>query len=285
MKKRVISGVSFGLFGCLVIGLFFSPLPDIAIIIASMMCVYELLKSFGVKNKGLFALSMCFSAAVVAYQAYAHKLSFEIPLFPVVAIYCMLALAFIVADFGRTRFEHVGLAIISSVFLPSALTCFLRMRNMVDEYQGVFTRGHLRYLVWLCLAGAVFADTFALFVGVKFGKHKMCPRVSPKKTVEGAIGGIIGSSVISIISLFVCNAVCYKPFPVPIWIMIIISLLIPGVSMIGDLVASTIKRNYQIKDFGNLIPGHGGMMDRMDSISFVAPFVYSVMFVLLKIYS
>ena len=143
----------------------------------------------------------------------------------------------------------------------------------------------MRYLLWFCLAGAVFADTFALFAGVKFGKHKLCPRVSPKKTVEGAVGGVLGSAVINIIALFVCNFLCHKPFPIPIWFMILLSFVVPVVSMFGDLIASTIKRNYGIKDFGNIIPGHGGIMDRMDSISFVAPFVYCVMYFSLKFIS
>ncbi len=285
MKIRVISGVSFGLFGILLVTLFFSPLPDITILVVSLMGVYELLKSFGVKNKLLYAMSMISSAAVIAYHGYSSMLSFEIPIFPIAIVYSMLVLLLIVADFGRTKFEHVGLSLVSSLFLPSALACFLKMRNMVSEYEGVLTRGHMRYIIWLCLAGAVFADTFALFAGVKFGKRKLCPRVSPKKTVEGAIGGIVGSSAVNLIALFVCNAVCYKPFPIPVGIMIIVTLLVPVISMFGDLVASTIKRNYGIKDFGDLIPGHGGMMDRMDSISFVAPFVYVLLFVLMKIYA
>ena len=117
---------------------------------------------------------------------------------------------------------------------------------------------------------------------MKFGKRKLCPRVSPKKTVEGAIGGVLGSAVINIIALFVCNWLCYRDFPLPVWFMIILSFVVPVVSMFGDLVASTIKRNYAIKDFGNIIPGHGGIMDRLDSISFVAPFLYAVMYFYLK---
>ncbi len=285
MKNRVISGVSFGLFGIALVALVFSPLPDVAVFGLSIMSVYELLKSFGVKNKLVYFFSLVFSAAVITYNGYGSKLGFDVPLFPIITIYSMLMLLMIVVDFGHTKFEHVGLAMVSSFLLPGALSCYLRMRTLVETYDGVFTRGHMRYLLWFCLAGAVFADTFALFAGVKLGKRKLCPRVSPKKTVEGAIGGIIGSAVINIIALFICNAVCYKPFPVPVWLMIIMSFVLPVVSMFGDLVASTIKRNYAIKDFGNIIPGHGGIMDRMDSISFVAPFVYGMMCVLMKIYA
>ena len=211
-------------------------------------------------------------------------MSFSVPILPIVIVYSMIMLITIVVDFGKTKFEHAGMAILFSLIMPTATGCFLRMRNMMDVYDSL-TRGHIRFLVWFCLAGAVFADTFALFAGIKLGKHKLCPRVSPKKTVEGAIGGVIGSAVINIIALFVCNWLCYNPFPIPVGFMIVLAFVVPVVSMFGDLIASTIKRNYGIKDFGNLIPGHGGIMDRLDSISIVLPFVYCVLLFSLKVFS
>lgn len=282
MKNRVLFGILMGFLGIAIVAFTFSPLPDVIVYAATFVSVYELVKSIGVKNKIVYALTLIFSGLVVTYHGYSHLLSFEIPLIPIIIAYCMVMLVIIVADFGKTKFEHAGLSMLISVLMPFALGCFLRMRNLVGEYNGVLTRGHMRFLIWFCLAGAVFADTFALFAGVKLGKHKLCPRVSPKKTVEGAVGGVIGSAVINIIALFVCNFVCYKPFPIPVGYMIALSFAVPVVSMFGDLVASTIKRNYGIKDFGNIIPGHGGIMDRVDSISFVAPFVYLVLYVFLK---
>lgn len=282
MKNRVLFGLLMGFLGIAIVALIFSPLPDVIVYAATFVSVYELVKSIGVKNKIVYALTLIFSGLVVTYHGYSHLLSFEVPLIPIFIGYCMVMLVIIVADFGKTRFEHAGLSMLISVLMPSALGCFLRMRNFVEDYDGALTRGHMRFLIWFCLAGAVFADTFALFAGVKLGKHKLCPRVSPKKTVEGAVGGVIGSAVINIIALFVCNYVCYKPFPIPVGYMIALSFAVPVVSMFGDLVASTIKRNYGIKDFGNIIPGHGGIMDRVDSISFVAPFVYLVLYVFLE---
>lgn len=282
MKNRVLFGLLMGFLGIAIVALIFSPLPDVIVYAATFVSVYELVKSIGVKNKIVYALTLIFSGLVVTYHGYSHLLSFEVPLIPIFIGYCMVMLVIIVADFGKTRFEHAGLSMLISVLMPSALGCFLRMRNFVGDYDGALTRGHMRFLIWFCLAGAVFADTFALFAGVKLGKHKLCPRVSPKKTVEGAVGGVIGSAVINIIALFVCNYVCYKPFPIPVGYMIVLSFAVPVVSMFGDLVASTIKRNYGIKDFGNIIPGHGGIMDRVDSISFVAPFVYLVLYVFLE---
>lgn len=285
MKNRVIFGVLFGLLGIAIVAFPFTPLPDIVVFIVTLMAVFELEKSIGVTNKFVYGMSLLFSALTLGYHGYSGMLSFDIPILPIVIIYSIIMLITIVADFGKTKFEHVGLSILFSMLMPTAIGCFFRMRNMTEQYEGVLTRGHIRFLFWFCLAGAVFADTFALFAGMKFGKHKLCPRVSPKKTVEGAIGGVIGSAVINIIALFVCNWLCYNPFPIPVGFMIVLAFVIPVVSMFGDLIASTIKRNYGIKDFGNLIPGHGGIMDRLDSISIVAPFVYCVLHFSLKVFS
>lgn len=288
MKNRVLFGILFGLLGITVVIFPFwpSPLPDLIIFAATLTAVFELMKSVGVKNKFVYALSMIFSALVICYHGYAPLLgNIEIPTLPILTAYFILMLIVIVFDFGKTRFEHVGLSIIFSLVLPSAVACFLRMRNMVTEYDGVFTRGHFRFIVWFCLGSAVFADTFALFTGLKLGKHKLCPRVSPKKTVEGAVGGVLGAAAMNIIGLLVCNWLCYNDFPLPVWFMIILSFVTPAVSMFGDLIASTIKRNYGIKDFGNVIPGHGGIMDRLDSIGIVMPFVYSVLVLSFKLFS
>ncbi|MBR3803622.1 MAG: CDP-archaeol synthase [Clostridia bacterium] len=284
MKNRVIFGILFGLVGIALVIFPFSPLPDVVVFILTLMAVFELEKSVGVKNKFVHIVSLLFSALTLGYHGYSGMIGFDIPILPIVITYCIIMLVTIVADFGKTKFEHAGMAILFSLIMPTATGCFLRMRNMLDIYDNL-TRGHIRFLVWFCLAGAVFADTFALFAGIKLGKHKLCPRVSPKKTVEGAVGGVIGSAVINIIALFVCNWLCYNPFPLPVWFMIILSFVVPVVSMFGDLIASTIKRNYGIKDFGNLIPGHGGIMDRLDSISIVAPFIYCVLLFSLKLFS
>lgn len=112
-------------------------------------------------------------------------------------------------------------------------------------------------------------DTFAYFTGRFFGNHKLIPSISPKKTVEGAIGGIIGSIVGCVIF-----ALLFPQSNVSLYLGVVIGLLGSLVAQIGDLVASAIKRNCYIKDFGKIIPGHGGILDRFDSILFVSPFIY-----------
>ena len=106
----------------------------------------------------------------------------------------------------------------------------------------------------------------AYFVGVTCGKHKLCPNISPKKTVEGAIGGVVSSIVVTVI-LSLCFS---KSLILPIVLTIPFCIL----GMVGDLFASAIKRSVNLKDYGNLIPGHGGILDRVDSIIMIAPLLY-----------
>ncbi len=122
-------------------------------------------------------------------------------------------------------------------------------------------------LVWLIFLTAFGTDIMAYFTGYAFGKHKLCPKISPKKTIEGSIGGTLGSVIL-------CGVFGYF-FAKPALIHCLIIGVLGGViSQFGDLTASIFKRKMGIKDYGNLIPGHGGIMDRFDSVLFTAPLVY-----------
>jgi phosphatidate cytidylyltransferase len=124
-----------------------------------------------------------------------------------------------------------------------------------------------RLMVWLVFLTAFGTDIAAFFTGRAFGRHKLCPSVSPGKTVEGAIGGFAGSVI-------VCGAFGYLFIHELFVHCLIIGALGSVFSQLGDLTASIFKRNLGIKDYGNLIPGHGGILDRFDSVIFTAPFVY-----------
>lgn len=129
-----------------------------------------------------------------------------------------------------------------------------------------------KYAIWFILFGACLTDAFAYFVGVNFGKHKLCPKISPKKTIEGAIGGIIGTTIVFVIYAFALNKYCN--FNIQYWQIILFGIVTSVFAQIGDLVASSIKRFVNTKDFGSCLPGHGGVLDRIDSVLFVAPVVY-----------
>lgn len=128
-----------------------------------------------------------------------------------------------------------------------------------------------KYLIWFILFAAWGTDTCAYFVGCKFGKHKFS-QISPKKSIEGCIGGTIGSIILALAYTFALNKLA--GLEISYIYIAVISFVLSILSQIGDLSASSIKRTMGIKDFGNLIPGHGGMLDRIDSIIFIAPFAY-----------
>ncbi len=136
----------------------------------------------------------------------------------------------------------------------------------------------LSIMKWLILLTAFGSDIFAYFGGYLFGKHKLCPKLSPKKTVEGAVCGVIGSALISTLFGFLFARQYLIHF-------VIIGILASPVSMLGDLTASAYKRKMGIKDYGDLIPGHGGIMDRFDSVLFTAPFVYYYVVIVMQYFA
>ena len=150
--------------------------------------------------------------------------------------------------------------------VPMTALCLLIGREQEDW---------LVYL-YLTLLIPILCDTFALFVGKAFGKHKLIPRVSPNKTVEGAYGGLFGGVLGAFIVWGVAKLIGKVALP-PVWVFLLIGLIGAGFSQIGDLAASYIKRTFSVKDFGKIFPGHGGMLDRLDSILFSSVFVYLVL--------
>ena len=138
------------------------------------------------------------------------------------------------------------------------------------------------YIVWLIFISSWISDTFAYCVGMLFGKHKLAPKLSPKKSIEGAIGGVVGSTIVGgLYAFFIVSR--FIDLEGAVWIFALIGGIGSMVSQVGDLAASGIKRNFEIKDYGNCIPGHGGIMDRFDSMLFVAPMIYFLAVFFLKL--
>lgn len=165
-------------------------------------------------------------------------------------------------DDKRITFSDVTAALFTGGVFPLMMSCLLLLR--LEDY------GQL--LVFVPLGIAFGSDTFALFGGLFCGKHKLTP-VSPKKTVEGAVGGllggVIGLALVKLVGLWLLGV------PFLTWgQVILLGLSGSAVSQIGDLSFSVIKREFGVKDYGNILPGHGGVLDRFDSVTFVAPFVW-----------
>lgn len=179
--------------------------------------------------------------------------------------YILLLYLFCRIIFDRTNchIEDMAYTLFGIVYIPFLLSFAIMTRNLERGFE----------FIWLVLIGSVMTDIFAYFVGVTMGKIKIIPHISPKKTVEGSIGGAIGCMLIMIIyGAIIMNRAGVAP--IPLYHFAIMGFLCGVVAQLGDWAASAIKRNAGIKDFGNLIPGHGGIMDRADSIIFVSPLVY-----------
>lgn len=152
-------------------------------------------------------------------------------------------------------------------FYVSVMLSFIYLTR-IEKSNGLY----FVFLIFLCAWGS---DTCAYCVGKLFGKHKMTPILSPKKSVEGAVGGIIGAAIINMIYVYIYRKV-FNMTVSSLWIIGVMAGVAAFVSMIGDLAASAIKRDNSVKDYGNLIPGHGGILDRFDSIIITAPIIYFV---------
>lgn len=136
------------------------------------------------------------------------------------------------------------------------------------------------FFIWIIFIGSWLSDTAAFYSGKFFGKHKLSPRVSPKKTIEGSIGGLLGATIFSgIFGIIVQRYVNIMP----VYNYFLMGALCGLFGQLGDLVASSIKRHVQIKDYSNLIPGHGGILDRFDSIIFSATVVFYYLTFIIKI--
>lgn len=175
-----------------------------------------------------------------------------------------ISLAFIIAII--TLFLLIALLIRKDIDLLSVSTTILSIFYIPFFLFHIYKLDGTKY-IWLIFIIAFGTDTFAYFSGNLFGKRKLCPKVSPKKTVEGSIGGILGSILLSVIFSIYFNLS-------PIWKIVILSFIASAISQMGDLVASKIKRMAGIKDYGFIMPGHGGVLDRFDSILFTAPLIY-----------
>lgn len=274
MKTRIITGV---VGAAAVIGWLFSmytPVFSVFIALVAAIGVFELTKAFEVKNPVFRGLCIAISAVLPFWFEYKDKLN--IPMFPVVTIAVVASLIMMVLDFEKLKFEQVACSLCSAVFVPSALSCIILYRDLYIAFPDKYIKTDGIFFILFGFFSCWLSDTFAFFAGKFFGKHKLSPVISPKKTIEGAIGGVIGTAALNAILFFVFRKFFNLSAEITLPIVLISSVCLSVISIFGDLAASTIKRHHGIKDFGNLLPGHGGVMDRFDSSCFVFPVLYSI---------
>lgn len=256
MKTRIISGTVGAVLAILCISLGKAFLL-VATLFISLLAVYEAYRAFHfLSHRTLSAIGFCFPVAYILDQYFGGEHTSMI-----LFLYVLILFVAMVFWHDRISFREVcGRFAVTTIF-SMFLCTILSVRNMENGFQ----------LVWLIFLGAWLTDTFAYFAGSFFGKHKLIPSVSPKKTVEGSIGGTLGTMLSFLIYGVVISCFGFHP---AYGHLLILGLLCGLISQVGDLSASVMKREYGIKDFGNLIPGHGGVLDRFDSVLLVAPLVY-----------
>ena len=225
----------------------------------SLIGVFEFHRMLGLQKSGLFYANMLMCLGLDVLLLFGKTELAD--LMPIVALLVLMGVY--VVRYPKYAAKEIFATYTGFVYVAVLLSFLYRIR--VEE------SGML--LLWLVFIGTWGSDTCAYCIGCLFGKHKAFPVLSPKKSVEGCIGGALGTALIAGI-----YAVCINHFiedvTVSVAVFAIIGIAASVVSQIGDLVASAMKRYYEIKDYGKLIPGHGGILDRFDSIIFTAPLVY-----------
>lgn len=219
----------------------------------AVLCLIELFRTFKLNNIFLICHSMLFSMAMLYSIGTSNKdlvLTFFALYFLVVSIYYLF--------FNKINIENLGKLLFSFIYITVPMGVFLRLGET--------------NLLWVVFFISWGTDTFAYLFGMIFGKHRLYPSISPKKTVEGSLGGIFGS-------LILLNLFNFYILKFNIVFIIFSGIVLSIVAQLGDLFASKIKREIGIKDFSNIIKGHGGFLDRFDSIIFVTPLVYILFYI------
>lgn len=276
MLTRIISGAIYAILALCLFLLATPKATGLVFAAISVAALTEFLKATGILNNKtklpltIISYIFCISMLIEILESgnlYLSKSFFAFGnnygyLVPVVIIYIIISFIIMVLKHDNISFNETASTIVGNIYITVSLMHIYLIR--------ILPNGKL--YIWLPFLIAWLTDTFAYFTGYFLGKHKLIPNVSPKKTVEGSIGGIVGALVIVCLFQFVCG----KYFDVnPNYLSgAIVAILCSVASQFGDLAASCIKREHNVKDFGNIMPGHGGVLDRFDSVIYISPIVF-----------
>lgn len=264
MLARIISGIVCGL---LVIGIILINVPiidSIFVTILAIAALFEFYKAF--KDKGIKPISIigylsCIPLLFIGTNVL-NDITKYINIESIIVLAVILSFIIIVLTNTKRNVIDIAVTILGIVYIP---LLFAFLKNVLFMDLG-------RQYIWYVIFGAVICDMFAYFIGKNFGKHKLCQKISPGKTIEGAIAGVIAVAItFALFTLYLNTA---NNMNISVIFMTIVGIVASIVGQFGDLFASLIKRYCGIKDFSNTIPGHGGVLDRLDSVLFVAPIIY-----------
>lgn len=251
----------------LIVILFFSPVIVLTVAFSALCAIaaYELLGATqAVHNRRLVVYAALFSALVPLWYYFGCRIVGAVG-----GVFVLMLLLFgeAIASRQTMQVEEMAMTVFAALVVPSMFSVFVLMADLE----------HARLYMFLPFVCAFTSDAFALFAGMRFGKHKLAPHLSPKKTVEGSVGGFLGAALCCVLyGLFISKVLGHAPV---YWMLALYGLLGSLVSQLGDLSFSYIKRQYGIKDYGHLFREHGGVLDRFDSVTFCAPLTYLLLMI------
>ncbi len=239
------------------------PIITIVVMIASCVGLHEYYKAVGLSDYPDVCI-LGYIAAFVLSVGGGFTTGVSLTL---VYIYVVTLFIFMLLSVRSVGIIHIGMLLLGLVYIPYFLShiTYIRALDFGNFY------------IWLVFIGAFLTDTCAYFIGCRFGRHKLCPKISPNKSIEGAIAGVIGGGLSFVLYGIIVNlffAGLLGGGHMHLGRLFLLGLVAAVMSELGDLVASSIKRQFNIKDFGSILPGHGGILDRCDSIILVAPVIF-----------
>ena len=265
MKDRIFSGIILIIFflAIIVFNRSFPLALNIAIALISALAVYEVIKALGLSKRWYITAPSLATAVLVQFCEFQDANLY------IYAAFTACVFGALLANHREISFKEIAVVYSMVVIIPLGLQTIVLVRGLHAE--------HGMFYALVCVFSAWIPDAGAFFAGKLFGKHKLCPEISPKKTVEGLIGGVLSSVIILQLVGLIFTYGIYGGERQANWLsLFIIGFFGAFVSVLGDLSFSLIKRSCHIKDFSSVIPGHGGILDRFDSVIFTAPFVYMV---------
>ncbi len=265
MKTRTITSVFILLVTVPIILLSKYIIYPIALSALAVMATYEILHAIGVEKNWYLSVPAYILAGVFPFASYfvtsESSFTYLLTIAALIYIYMIYIMGVSVFSKGQTSFKIISEVLLSVTYVVVSFTS-LSMIRYIDKDIGLYKLMLVFIVSWVC-------DSMAYIVGSLIGKHKLIPEISPKKTIEGAIGGVV-SAVVAYMLFGLILDLAIPTIKVNYIVLAVFGLVLSVVSQLGDLIASLIKREHNIKDYGKLLPGHGGIMDRFDSIMAVS---------------
>lgn len=264
IKTRVISGAVAVIIAAAVLFLYKTVVFYLFVSLLCTVAVYEVCRAAKCLNNKLTVISCLIFSAIYPMMFF---LKIEKHTIALTTLFVFIVFLLFLTNHKTSTYNKVFVMLGATLLITFALTSMIKIM-LISEEHGLF-------LLVLSLCGAWLADTGAYFAGTLFGKHKLCPEISPKKTVEGLIGGTITNAFLFILIGFIYTKI-NSDAELNYILLALCGMACSLLGLLGDLSASMLKRQCNIKDYGNIMPGHGGIMDRFDSVLFVAPFMHLV---------